>query len=143
MSKENIENVEKKKKDNLPFVLRIIFSLIIFIPMMFLLYDYAENSEIKKMIIGVSGFLGVLTFLYLVYKFFIEEIEKVKQYQFNELTEGKYAFNHLAHCYENYTNQTTNDCDIVYFYKGNIILLEALVGEFKYEGDNLPYVNKV
>ncbi|SEC66356.1 hypothetical protein SAMN04489761_3436 [Tenacibaculum sp. MAR_2009_124] len=67
--KVSIENVEQKKKDNLPFGLRIIFSLIIFIPMMFLLYDYAENPEIKKMIIGLSGFLGIITFLYVVYKF--------------------------------------------------------------------------
>lgn len=67
--KISIENVEQKKKDNLPFGLRIIFSLIIFIPMMFLLSDYAENPEIKKMIIGLSGFLGIMTFLYVVYKF--------------------------------------------------------------------------
>ncbi len=64
------------------------------------------------------------------------------EYDFKSLTEGKYAWNPLTNGYLKYTNQTTKDFDIVYFYKGKLILLEALIGYYEYEDDELPYLKK-
>jgi len=68
-------------------------------------------------------------------------IEPLEEYDFKDLSEGKYAWNPISNLYQKYTDQTTEDYDIIYFYKSKLILLEALKGPHKYPNNKLPYLN--
>ena len=61
--------------DNLPFYLRIIFSLIIFIPIIFLLYDYVETDIEKFFVKVLSIILGLITVLFVAFKLINNKVE--------------------------------------------------------------------
>ena len=61
--------------DNLPFYLRIIFTLIIFIPIIFLLYDYVETDVEKFFVKVLSIILGLITILFVAFKLINNKVE--------------------------------------------------------------------
>ena len=61
--------------DNLPFYLRIIFTLIIFIPIIFLLYDYVETDIEKFFVKVLSIILGLITVLFVAFKLINNKVE--------------------------------------------------------------------